>query len=199
MQLEKRIYCIEGHWNYGKREAEPSVEPILQMLKGLGQWPYARRDCATVEEMNYWIRHEWNPRCKEGSVLYLATHGEEGRIWLSDDHSVDVAGIDADCTNCWVHFGGCNVLSVPEDRIREFMSKSGATVVSGYTVETDWTDITTAPVLALELLLFSSAAARSVNVGDGRSRPKLKGIVDDLNGRFPDCGFRLHTKESVGL
>ncbi len=193
MQLEKRIYCIEGHWNYGTREVEPSVEPILQMLQGLGQWPYARRDCATVEEMNYWIRQEWN-RCREGSVLYLATHGEKGRIWLSDDYSVDVAGINADCTNCWVHFGGCNVLSVQEDRIEELMSNSGATVVSGYTVEAGWADITLPPALALELVLFSSAAARSVDLGDGRSRPKLRKIADDLNDRFPDCGFRLHVR-----
>ena len=196
MQLEKRIYCIEGHWNYGKREVEPSVEPILQMLQGLGQWPYARRDCATTVEMSYWIDHEWN-RCREGSVLYLATHGEEGRISLSDGHSVDVAGINADCTNRWVHFGGCNVLSVQEDRIGELMYKSGATVVSGYTVETGWADITLPPAVALELLLLSSAY--SVQLGDGRSRRRLKGIADDLNDRFPDCGFRLHTKESVGL
>ena len=196
MQLEKRIYCIEGHWNYGKREVEPSVEPILQMLQGLGQWPYARRDCATTVEMSYWIDHEWN-RCREGSVLYLATHGEEGRISLSDRHSVDVAGINADCTNRWVHFGGCNVLSVQEDRIGELMYKSGATVVSGYTVETGWADITLPPAVALELLLLSSAY--SVQLGDGRSRRRLKGIADDLNDRFPDCGFRLHTKESVGL
>ena len=198
MQLKKRIYCIEGHWNYGKREVEPSVEPILQMLNGLEQWPYARRDCATVEEMNYWIRQEWN-RCREGSVLYLATHGEKGRIWLSDDYSVDVAGINADCTNCWVHFGGCNVLSVQEDRIGELMSRSGATVVSGYTCETGWADITWPPALALEMVLFSSAAVRHVDLSDGRSRRKFKDIVDDLNDRFPDCGFRLHTKESVGL
>ena len=196
MQLEKRIYCIEGHWNYGKREVEPSVEPILQMLDGLGQWSYARRDCATREEMNYWILHEWS-RCREGSVLYLATHGEEGRISLSDDHPVDMVGIDADCTNCWVHFGGCNVLSVQDDWVQELMSRSGATVVSGYTVEAGWADLTLPPALALELVLFSSAS--DIRLGDGRSRRSLKRIVDNLSDRFPDCGFRLHTKESIGL
>ena len=199
MEVEKRIYCIEGHWNYGVGEAEPSVEPILQMLDSLGWWPYARRDCATVDEMRYWISQEWDQQCEDGSVLYLATHGEEGRISLSDGQSVDLAGIDANCNNCWVHFGGCNVLSVQEDRIRELMSKSRATVVSGYTVEAGWADITLPPAVALDLVLFSSAAASIVNLGDGRSRRKLKGIADNLNDRFPDCGFRLHTKESIGL
>ena len=32
MKLEKRIYCIEGHWDYGRREIEPSVEPMLKLL-----------------------------------------------------------------------------------------------------------------------------------------------------------------------
>ena len=75
MLLDKRIYCVEGHWDYGKKEMEPSVEPILQMLRVLGHWKYARRDCATVMEMNYWIKQQWTDWCSEGSVLYFATHG----------------------------------------------------------------------------------------------------------------------------
>ena len=195
MRLEKRIYCIEGHWDYGKREVEPSVEPVLQMLRGLGQWAYARRDCATVEEMNHWIEHEWTPRCKEGSLLYFATHGERGRIWLSDNHSLHVTGITADCTNCWVHFGGCSVLDVPGETIRGFMEQSGATVVSGYAVETGWADIMSAPALALELILFSSIT--DIPLDDGRKRRRLSSIGEDLGNRFPDCGFILHTKESM--
>ena len=196
MLREKRIYCIEGHWDYGKREVEPSVEPVLQMLRGLGQWEYARRDCATVEEMNYWIEHEWT-RCKQGSLLYFATHGEgSGRIWLSNDHSLHMTEITANCTNCWVHFGGCNVLDddVPEETIREFMENTGATVVSGYAVETGWADVS-APALALELTLFSSIT--DIPLDDGQKRRKLNSIRERLDKRFPDCGLRLHTKKST--
>ena len=28
MTLDKRIYCIEGVFDYGNREVEPSVEPL---------------------------------------------------------------------------------------------------------------------------------------------------------------------------
>lgn len=44
MKLEQRIYCIEGVWDYGAREVEPSVEPVLEMLGRQGQWGYVRRD-----------------------------------------------------------------------------------------------------------------------------------------------------------
>ena len=50
MTLEKRIYCIEGVWNYGDREVEPSVEPLLDMLRRQDLWAYVRRDCATTGE-----------------------------------------------------------------------------------------------------------------------------------------------------
>ena len=87
MKLERRIYCIEGHWDYGNREVEPSVEPILEQMRNLDMWPYARRDCATIEALDYFAYWEW-PRCKLGSILYLATHGASGTVWLSQDHPV---------------------------------------------------------------------------------------------------------------
>ena len=197
MLLDKRIYCVEGHWDYGKREVEPSVEPVLQMLSVLGHWKYARRDCATVEEMKYWIEEEWTLRCREGSVLYFATHGGPGEISLSANEPLRMAEITADCTNCWVHFGGCNVLDVPCETIRAFMEQSGAVVVSGYTAEVAWSNTKFAPALALELVLFSSIA--DILLHDGRSRRRLKSIAESLSSRFEDCGFRLHTKESMEL
>lgn len=199
MEPEKRIYCIEGHWDWGPGEVEPSVEPILQMLRGLGQWQYARRDCATRKEMWHWLEHEWKP-CAQGSILYLATHGTSGGISLSEGVHVPVAKIGKwDSTNCWVHFGGCNILDVEDPTIREFMTDSGAAVVSGYAGEIGWTSTKATPALALELMLFSSAHAHSIKIEDGRSRPKFKEIVDSLNKRFEDCAFRLHTRESIGL
>ena len=196
MQFGKCIYCIEGHWN-GEGEVDPSVEPILQMLASLGQWQYARRDCATKKEMWHWLGHEWR-ECEDGSVLYLATHGASGSISLSEGAHVPMAKVGKwNCTNCWVHFGGCSVLDVADETISQFMTNSGATVVSGYAGEIGWTSTTYAPALALELMLFSSA--HSIKIQDGRSRRRFKEIADNLSDRFKDCRFRLHTKESVGL
>lgn len=200
MKDEKRIYCIEGQWNWGEEYAEPSVEPILQMLHGLSQWPYVRRDCATVGELNYWIENEWHRHCCEGSVLYFATHGAPWQISLAENSSViSVADLKVDCEKCWVHFGGCRTLDVSEDAVRTFMTETGATVVSGYVAEVGWTDITWPAAGALELMLFSSAHAKGVKVGHKSSRPKLLDIACDLKSRFKDCGFKLHTQESIGL
>lgn len=196
VKLSRRIYCIEGHWDYGKREVEPSVEPILQALQRLGLWDYSRRDCATASELKYWLDNEWD-RCEAGSILYLATHGSAGTISLSDhpEGEVSMEQIEAwgvDVGNCLVHFGGCHGLNLDEDRIRRFLETTEASAVSGYLVEGGWTD--SAPTLALELMYFASIAERKIELRDGRSaKPGLKRLAEDLRKRFCDCEFVLHT------
>ena len=206
MKLKQRIYCIEGVWNYGDREVEPSVAPMLEMLKSQDRWTCARRDCATTEEFKHYIKHEWCKRCKMGSVLYIASHGSEGGIWLSDGHSLglDTLGdlLEESCEHCLVHFGGCEVLGGNEDlvrhRVRKFLEKTGAVGISGYGVETGWTD-TWAPALALELMLFSSISPKDLQLENGRHFPALRRIVESLQTRFDDCEFDLFTRTDERL
>ena len=203
MKLKQRIYCLEGVWGYGDREVEPSVEPLLEMLHGQGLWDYVRRDCATTVELKHYLSHEWNDRCKRGSVLYLATHGDQGAIWLSDDQCVglDTLGEWLDsgqCDDCLVHFSGCHVLAGDEHavnrRIKTFLDKTGAMGVSGYAAATGWTDTLWAPAAALELMLFSSIKMHDIDLSDGRYFRRLRKIVKSLQGQFADCEFDLYTR-----
>ena len=177
MRTKLRIYCVEGHWDYGKREIEPSVEPMLQLLRSLDLWPYARRDCATVEEMKFFLKAEW-ARCDYGSILYFATHGRPGEVYLSDDHAVTLGQLavylDGQCEDCLIDFGGCRVMEASEQALRDFVSKTSAMGVSGYTAEAGWTSALDtngrpgpptpgAPALALELLLFSTIRTQGIN------------------------------------
>ena len=200
LEDEKAIYCIEGQWNWGKNEVEPSVEPILQMLQKMGQWKYARRDCATYEEMRFWLKHEWD-KLGSGSILYISSHGKKGRICLTNeenDNSVSLhqlADGELDCSESLVHFGGCKMLADgSEGIIRDFMEATGAPYVTGYGVEVGWADTRHRPALALELMLFSSI--RSIDFSDGRSKKSVEGLIEDLkkNEIFEQCKLKLHTK-----
>ena len=198
MKRAQRIYCIEGHWDYGDREVEPSVEPILQMLRSMGQWEqYARRDCATAEECFFFLEREWT-RCQDGSILYFATHGDPGELWLSENQVITLETLSAkqiDCSKRLVHFSGCNVLSGDDEvRARSFLDGTGANYVTGYTRETGWADIMYPPAIALELVLFSSIRSLGIDLADGRSRRKMLNLVDELRDSFEDCGFELFTK-----
>jgi len=42
------------------------------------------------------------------------------------------------CEKRIIHFGSCSVLKYDKDKIRDFMDKTGAAVVTGYTKDVDW-------------------------------------------------------------
>ena len=201
MKLEKRIYCIEGHWTDEKKEVEPSVEPILMMLQKYGSWNYARRDCATREELQFWLTHEWT-RCRPGSVLYIASHGSAGSISLAYKNDVNIEEL-ADwlskgaCKDKWVHFSGCETFAgnTGEEAVWKFMNSTKASCVTGYSKTAGWMEMKNQPAAALELILFASTAG--IDFGDGRKvKRRMHGIENDFNDNkiFGDCGFRVLTK-----
>ena len=195
------VYCVEGHWQWDDPSAEPSVEPLLQMLQRQGLLRYVRRNAATADELFYWMRNEWNS-CAYGSILYFATHGEEGEIWLGGEGvPIEKLAKKIDCERCLVHFSGCSTLACSEERIRHFMKKSGAAAVSGYRCDVGWTSSSWPPAALCDLMLLSEIGEQRVNLADGRSRPRseqaLLSLKKKLQERFEDCGFDLHLKDEV--
>ena len=200
------VYCVEGHhWQRNDSSAElyvePSVEPLLQMLQRQGLLQYMRRNAATATELFYWMENEWDS-CERGSILYFATHGDEGEIWLgSEGVPLEKLAMDIDCEGCLVHFSGCSVLACGEERIRRFMKNSRAAVVSGYRCDVGWTSGSWPPGALCDLMLLSEIGEQRVNVNldDGRSRSKsekaLLSLKQKLQKRFEDCGFDLHLKK----
>jgi len=171
-------YCIESSWEYRypRREPhrEPSVEPMLGMVESAYGAPYRRRNAATVREMLYWMgtelpeirgRAQNNKNVDDCSIIYFATHGGPGVVYLSGDTGECEDGEYIRVTElpdrlgkgfahgCLVHFSGCHVMdSSPEEpeehddeelsdaKLLEFMRRSGASVVSGYKGHAGWTD-----------------------------------------------------------
>ena len=209
MKLAKRIYCIEGQWNWGKRQVEPSVEPILQMLQKMGQWNYARRDCATLLELQFWLQNEWNTRCRENSILYIASHGSNGCIWLTNQEGYKNKEIEIDelaeetaidCTNCLVHFGGCSVVAGVKGKkaVRKFMEYTNAACVTAYSESVNWADAISPPAVALELMLFSSIYQKRTNFKKGSSVKGMRNLIEkrlnEKNVIFDECGLELFTR-----
>lgn len=204
---QKRLYCIEGHWDYNYDWGEPSVEPLLQTIQATGGRPYIRRNSATVLEMHYWLKTEWWENCANGSILYIASHGGPGQIWLSNrkgHREVESLSTLADraenehfAQRFLVHFGGCHVLNISDDEIDAFLDRSGAYAVSGHTEHAGWTaeNKGVPPSLALELMFFSSIWERDINLGNHTEMlAKLPPLVEEIKKRIKKCGFRLRTR-----
>lgn len=184
------VYCVEGHWHEADDPlAEPSVEPLLQMLQRRGLWKYVRRNAATTSELFYWMNNEWNS-CAYGSILYFATHGGEGYIGLgSEGVPIEKLGMEIDCNGCLVHFSGCSTLACSKERIRDFMKESGAAAVSGYCKDVGWTSRSWPPAALCDLMLFSMIGEEGINLTHGLSRKRLLDLEVELQKRFDSCGF----------
>lgn len=212
MKNAKRIYCIEGHHDWGDRAIEPTVEPMLQLLLSTGYWDdYVHRKCVTVDECQFYLKKEWESRCKDGSILYFATHGGPGEVWLSgapEEPGCQVVTLDTlsaweiNCSNCLVHFGCCSVFAENGTKdggakVRELIRATGASYASGYAVDVNWLDITAPPALALELMFFGSISALRVDLGKGLHARRMRKLAAELGELFnPEgssrtCDFRL--------
>ncbi len=208
--LQPIIYCIEGHWYWppeeddqsaepsvaGDPSTEPSVEPLLQMLQRQSLWKYVRRNAATADELFYWMKNEWS-RCASGSILYFATHGREGQIWLSKSSGVLIeqfAMEEIDCRGSLVHFSSCSTLACDKERITRFMEDTGAVAVSGYRADVGWTSEAERPAAILDLNLLSEIRESRINLNNRSSRKKLEGLKEKLKKRFDNCDFDLHLK-----
>lgn len=204
--MSRQIYCIEGNWNDTDEEAKQkgplknveSVRPMLELLEKLGYWHYRIRDCATSQELQYYLENEW-VNCYEGSILYFATHGEPGKINLAGNNYVTLDQIatyldvesETSCSGCYVHFSSCSVINTPQTSIDGFLDSTGASGVSGYNIDVDWID--ELPAVALEMILFAKFRSMRVNfANENNYRKKLPLVKSDILRMFSDCGFEMH-------
>ena len=202
MRYDERIYCIEGYWDWGEDQIEPSVEPILQMLQKMGLWNYARRDCATQPELEFWLENEWQKCCTSGSILYIATHGSRGSISLgSDVNEVTLSQLTTmgplDCEKCLVHFNGCEIFAGEgRTEAQNFIQRTGASFVTGYSKSGYWLSEQWAPAVALDLILFSSIRDAGIDFKGQKSLEPMRELVKRLkqNKIFEECGLELFTK-----
>ena len=196
MESKKRIYCIEGVHDWGDDEVEPTVEPMLELLQKLGQWDYMHRSCATIAELEFRLKTEWNGWCEKGSVLYFSTHGGADQVWLRDDQDAQVVGLLTlkewiNCDGCHVHFGGCDTFTDGEGNLKSFLDHTKAASVSGYAAEIDWLG-RFAPALACELLFFNMLWDEVNIARNTKQREKnLKKIRKSIQERFGDCKFNM--------
>ena len=195
------IYCIEGVHDWGEGELEPSVAPMLDLLRRTGYWQHIiHRTCGTSAELKYRLQTEW-PLCRKGSVLYFNTHGSKDQIWL-ENKRIQVEGLTA--LKEWIgenraegrhiHFGGCGTFSDDDHNVKELMKYTGATSISGYAAdELGWLE-QSKPGLALELLFFGRLSEINLSRNSQSRSIDLRKIKVDIQKRFAECRFEMQVR-----
>jgi len=179
----KKIFCIEGNWN-PRLSDRASVRPVLELLEVNSDIGYIYKDCSTEEEL-YYLLERWQQKAyADYKILYLAFHGEPGRILIDTKHkvSLDQLGDNLCCRTHRriIYFGACSVLRVDKRIIKRFMRAAGVRAVCGYTTDVDWIPSTALDLIAMnELQRFSTtrqgmeAAEKSIRTNTHRLAGRL--------------------------
>ena len=149
------IFCLEGEWEPDLRKRD-SVLPVLELLERLGKIKSIHRDVATVAEAKYYLKKWSERRYDDYVVLYVATHGDKGRLYwgpresMTLDELAEILGDSA--SDCWVYLGSCLTLFDETDVIR-FVEQTGVEAVLGYRKSVDWIESA-----AFDVILLSEMA-----------------------------------------
>lgn len=93
--------------------------------------------CNTKDEFYYNLRF----LKKNFGILYLAFHGDSGRILFHSGEYMDLEELSTALRgkfNGIVHFASCSVMNIETDELDKFLKSSGVRFVSGYSKEVYW-------------------------------------------------------------
>lgn len=138
-----RILCLEGEWEEDLRDRS-SVLPILQLLQAVHHVRFVHRDVGTVAELMRYLGR-WIDQPLDYYTLYLAFHGTEKGLTVADAPEENLslarlaADLEGDLDDCVIYLGACSVMRV-ESEVQNFLERTGARAVMGYTTDVDWID-----------------------------------------------------------
>lgn len=170
------IFCIETVWSGGTDKT--STRPMLQWLHDAYGTPFLYRDAVAVNEfflhLNVWKEKKCGRRGEavQYPVLVLAFHGDSDGVWMTDQpEQVDTDDEDGSpfveltrianhlrgsCKNKVIHFASCSTIKVASSAVEDFLETTGASAVSGYEKEIDWTWSLAFDLLYLEAIQRAS-------------------------------------------
>ena len=187
----KNVFCLEGLWD-SNLKLNSSVEPVLALLnKQYPKMKYIHGDCATLTELKFYLCKWLQNRYNDFPILYLAFHGEERHILVSDGkinlHEL-AAILRGKCKNRIIVFASCSTLNIDKRFINSFLRDTGCLAVCGYRNDVDWVQSTAFELLLLEGMQDNEFSGRGI----GAMHKKLISIGKS----FPDLEFRMVVKNA---
>ncbi len=165
--MKKGVYCIEGLWNSKNMSDKSTVLPILELLEKCNYCNYIFHDSATKTELEFYIG-KWKNKVINDKypILYLAFHGTENCITLSDNTEFtldDLAELLGEkCVGKVIYFGSCSTLNINKSIITKFIQKTGVIAVIGYKNQIEWIQSTACDLFVLEALQHDKLDSRGI-------------------------------------
>lgn len=195
---KKGIYCLEGLWNQQNIQDKSTVLPLLDLLEKTGHCPYLYHDCATKSEVEFYFDKWKNKTINEKyPILYLAFHGEEGCISISqsEKYTLDELGdsLENKCIGKIIYFGSCSTLNIDKRIINRFLQITGAIAVIGYKSDIDWIKSAACDLFVFEALQYDKLDTKGIikmykeivtDYGNLHQKLKLRVVINEKQ-HFP--------------
>ena len=193
------IYCIETVWD---RESNWSALPLLEMMRSRWDADFIHRNAVTRDEF---FRHlaSWCDDHYDYPVLYLGYHGSAGELWLDDyeeravENRIDLrdvsAGIEQRCENTMIHFSSCATMDVDGPELVQLLKDTGASGVSGYSMDVDWMGSAAFEMLYLDILQTVKDEHGNIRNLTPERAPDIRGYLNRKPYTFlrRELGFKL--------
>lgn len=189
--MKKGIFCLEGLWDDDLRKRS-TVKPILELLELNSDIPFLHMDCATEDELKFYLEKWKAAEYYRYPILYLAFHGAEKGIVINDKvFTIEQLSseLQGKCKNRVILLASCASLKTDRRNLKRFLRETKALAICGYRKTVSWIKST-----AFELLLLSSMQENSL---DGRGIEAVQKRVINLAKMFRDLDFLMITNKEV--
>ncbi|MDQ3192216.1 MAG: hypothetical protein M3Q58_11550 [Bacteroidota bacterium] len=183
----KGVFCLEGFW-YGDHRDSTSVWPVLDLVHRYQNMPFIHHRCATKEEFIYSLKR-WKTKSfhKNYPILYLAFHGEPGKIIIGKDEvSLEELSdlLEDKCSNVVIYFGSCSTLKLDNRKLQGFLEKTNTVALFGYKEDIDWLTSSAFEIRLLSFLLefpFDSIGIQKID----------EAIIKNCSDLVKELDFRI--------
>ncbi|MFC1887384.1 DUF6642 family protein [Candidatus Cloacimonadota bacterium] len=185
---QKGIFCLEAKW-YDDLRKRSTVRPILELLEMNSDIPYIHADCATKTEFEFFLKKWSLKKYARYPILYLAFHGSENGIWISNEFiTLDEISrkVQNKCHNRIILFASCSTINIAPKHLKDFLKNTGALAICGYKLIVPWIQST-----ALELMILSTMQE---NAFDGRGLKAIKHKLETVSEMFGTLEFSIITQ-----
>jgi hypothetical protein len=187
----KGIFCIEGLWENDLR-TKATVRPLLEALRLNVGIKYIHRECATIEELEFYLKKWPHQSYNAYPVLYLALHGNKERIYPSSEpfSLQDISEVlEGKCANRVIMISSCKVLATNRKILKDFLSTTNSLAICGYRNYVWWMRSAAFELLLFEIMQENEFSLRGI---DAMSR-KIK----ELSRSFKDLDVIFLSQKDV--
>jgi hypothetical protein len=163
--VKKHIFCLEGLWEQDLTK-KSTILPILDLLYLNDTIEFIYRDCATKEEIEFYLNKWTLEKYAFFPILFLAFHGEEGMLHIGKaNYPVDLlsSNLEGKCENAIIFFASCKTLKIDKRKLKAILVKTKALAICGYRSDVDWMKSAAFELLVLNEMQLNSLTAQGVD------------------------------------